>query len=606
MGIMTAIRREAAFFKGAFGALSAIKHLDVSLAQTVADDFEASVDKYANRPAFVFEGAEITYRDFDAQANRFAHWALAQGLKPGDAVALFMQNRPDYVACWVGLSKVGLVCALINSNLQGAALAHCIRIANAKAVIVGAELAAQWASAAPLIGGLPAFGQGRAAQGLTDISLPAMGLEDMDAALDAQSDVRPDRSHRAGLKGGDLCMFIYTSGTTGLPKAARMIHTRVQMMLNVFAGAMHSDAHDRVYVVLPLYHATGGLAGIGAALMRGGVVILRRKFSATHFWDDVVDCQATMFVYIGELCRYLINQPPHPKETSHRLQLAFGNGLRPEVWERFQPRFRIPKIFEFYGSTEGNVALMNYDGKLGAIGRIPRYFEKRMPVKILKFDVESEQPVRGADGFCIEADLGEPGEAIGPITNETRQRFEGYSGDEQNTQKKVLRDVFERGDMWFRTGDLLKRDAEGYFFFVDRIGDTFRWKGENVSTNEVAEVLSTAPGVLDANVYGVTVANLDGRAGMVAMVAGPDLDLPALHAHVARNLPPYARPMFLRMMPEVEVTGTFKYRKVDLVKQGFDPAVIPEPIYFDHPVQNAYVALTPEVFADIMAGRFKM
>lgn len=597
MGFMTAIKREAAFFKGAFGALGAIKDLDVGLAQTVADDFEASADKHAERTAFVFEGQEISYRAFDAQANRFANWALAQGLKPGDAVALFMQNRPEYVACWSGLAKVGVVSALINSNLQGAALAHCVKIAGAKAVIVGAELAEQWATAAPLINTpLPVFGQGGAGH----------GLEDMDAALSVQSIARPDRSHRAGLKGGDLCMYIYTSGTTGLPKAARMIHTRVQSMLRVFAGALHSDSDDRVYVVLPLYHATGGLCGIGAALMRGGVVILRRKFSATNFWDDVVDHKATMFVYIGELCRYLINQPVHPKETAHKLELAFGNGLRPEVWERFQPRFKIPRIFEFYGSTEGNVSLMNYDGKIGAIGRIPRYFEKKMPVKILKFDVENEQPVRGPDGFCVEAEFGEPGEAIGPITGESRQRFEGYSGDEQNTQKKVLRDVFEKGDMWFRTGDLLKKDAEGYYYFVDRIGDTFRWKGENVSTNEVAEVLSAVPGVKDANVYGVKVGDLDGRAGMVAMVAGPELDLKALYAQAAKDLPPYARPLFLRMMPEVEVTGTFKYRKVDLVKQGFDPAVIPEPLYFDHPIEKAYVELTPAIFAEIMAGKFRI
>jgi fatty-acyl-CoA synthase len=314
-----------------------------------------------------------------------------------------------------------------------------------------------------------------------------------------------------------------------------------------------------------------------------------------------------VFAYIGELCRYLVNQPPHPKERAHQLRGIFGNGLRPEVWERFQPRFGIPKILEFYGSTEGNVSLFNFEGRMGAVGRIPRYLEKSFNVKIVKFDIENEVPVRGPDGLCIEAAPGETGEAVGAIGDDPRFRFEGYTGDKAQTDKKILRDVFQKGDVYFRTGDLLKKDVEGYFYFVDRIGDTYRWKSENVSTNEVAEAFATFEGVKEANVYGVEVPNADGRAGMVGLVADPGLDFEALNRHVCANLPSYARPIFLRLMPESDITGTFKYRKVDLVRAGFDPSVVSEPILFAHPGEGGrYVPYTPDLHARLMSGEIRL
>ena len=527
-------------------------------------------------------------------ANQFAHWALGEGLKPGDCAALFMDNRPDYVAAWAGLSKIGVVTALINNNLEGAGLAHCVNVADAKLVICGEEQAgAAQAVAADFAGapGLWAFGGGAA--------------RDLGAALDAASTDRPDRALRSHLRGADLCQYVYTSGTTGLPKAARLTQMRTQGMMRAFISPCKTGPRDRVYITLPLYHGTGGICGVGMALMSGSSIILRRKFSASKFWDDAADEGATAIVYIGELCRYLLNQPPHPKERAHRIRTGFGNGLRPEVWQAFLDRFAIPHLCEFYGSTEGNVSFANYDGKVGAVGRIPGWLESRFDhIAFVKFDVAEEQPVRGADGFCIKAEPDEPGEALGRISEDARQRFEGYS-DEEATAKKILKDVFEPGDMWFRTGDLMKKDKHGYIYFVDRIGDTFRWKSENVSTNEVAEAIAGFEGVETANVYGVEVPGADGRAGMAAVTLSGDADITGLYAFLSGKLPSYAAPLFVRVQKEAETTGTFKYRKVELVKEGFDPHTITDALWFAHPDKGAYAPLTADEYETILAGGYK-
>jgi len=318
------------------------------------------------------------------------------------------------------------------------------------------------------------------------------------------------------------------------------------------------------------------------------------------------DC--TLFQYIGELCRYLVNSPPHPKENAHRLRLACGNGLRPDVWPEFKQRFHIPQIIEFYAATEGNVTMFNFEGKEGAVGRIPWFLAHRFPTKVVRFDVELQQPVRNQQGFCIECDPGEPGEVIGRILKDSSkpgQRFEGYA-TQSETEKKILRDVFAKGDVWFRTGDLMRKDAHGYFYFVDRIGDTFRWKGENVSTTEVEEAIGAFEGALEANVYGVTVPGRDGRAGMAAIVAEPGFNLAAFHEHLAGRLPEYARPVFLRLRNTIEVTTTFKTKKIDLVKQGFDPGAIGDPIYFNDPAQKAFVLLDAPLYQRIRAGQVRL
>ena len=568
-----------------------LEPLDPDSTRLVADDIEDVVDKYASNVAFRFEGSVTTYAEMDELANRIANWALDLGLKAGDSVALIMENRPEYVSIWYGFSKIGVVVGLINHNLTDQPLAHCVNIADAKLVISGADQDEAVRSADGLLQGDPKVW-----------TLGGQEGEDLSAALASVSPARPSRLHRADLRGSDLCLYVYTSGTTGLPKAARITQMRLQGMMRSFIAPCETTARDRVYVTLPLYHSTGGLCGVGIALMTGASLVLRKRFSASQFWDDCADQGVTTIVYIGELCRYLINSPSHPKERAHKIRTGFGNGLRPDIWQAFLDRFNIPHLCEFYGSTEGNVSTANYDGTVGAVGRIPSYLKKFFEgTAFVKFDIVEEEPVRGSDGFCIRADVDEPGEAIGRVDQEAKNRFEGYK-DKSATEKKILRDVFEKGDMWFRTGDLMKKDALGYIYFVDRIGDTFRWKGENVSTNEVAEFVAKAPGIATVNVYGVEVPGTDGRAGMAAITTDGEVDYDGLYTWLSEHLPKYAIPLFIRVQKEAETTGTFKYRKVDLVKEGFNSDEVGEPIWYYDPDVNKYEPLTPDAYETLMSG----
>ncbi|MEM9841741.1 MAG: long-chain-acyl-CoA synthetase [Pseudomonadota bacterium] len=595
MGLYQTIKREV----GTIQVLRSMKKWtgDISpdSSSLVADDFEEVVDRHPTNVAWRYDGQLTTYAEMDAVANKVANWALGLGLQSGDAVALFMENRPEYVSIWYGLAKVGIVVGLINHNLTDKALAHCVNIADAKLIISGADQDEAIRSAAGLFEGDPKVW-----------TLGGQEGNDLVSALAGTSDARPSRDHRAHLRGKDLCLYVYTSGTTGLPKAARLTQARTQGMMRSFIAPCRTTARDRVYITLPLYHGTGGLCGVGQALMTGASIVLRKKFSASQFWDDAADQGVTSIVYIGELCRYLVNSPPHPKERAHKIRTGFGNGLRPDIWEEFLERFNIPHLCEFYGSTEGNVSFLGFDGKVGAVGRIPGYLEKSVygHIAFVKFDVVEEEPVRGADGFCIKTDPDEPGEAIGKVGEDVRTRFEGYH-DEGATKKKILHDVFEKGDMWFRTGDLMKKDADGYVYFVDRIGDTFRWKGENVSTNEVAEFVARAPGIATANVYGVSVPGTDGRAGMAAITTKADVDYDGLYEWLSEQLPKYAIPLFIRVQKEAETTGTFKYRKVELVKEGFDPEAVNEPLWFFDPESQKYEPLTVDAHETIRSGAVK-
>ncbi len=562
----------------------------------VGDAIEDQVDAHGERIFISFEGENTSFAAFDARANRFAHWGLSIGLKPGDCVALFMENRPDYIAFWAGMAKIAVRTALINYNLTGPGLAHSIKLANARVLVLNPDLAQAFETVrenmALELGGW-------------SLGAPIANAAHLDPLLAGMPDGRPDRSHRAGLKASEIALYIYTSGTTGLPKAAKITHLRAQGLMRAFKDAVQVNEHDRILLTLPLYHATGGMCGVGCALYSGGTLILRRKFSATHFWREAIDNRATMLVYIGELGRYLMNQPPSPQERAHTIVKGFGNGLRPDVWSELVERTGIKRLVEFYGSTEGNVSFFNLDGKIGAVGRIPALLKDKIKARLVKFDVEAEQPVRGSDGLCIEAGPDEPGEAVGPISDEARQRFDGYNDPEQ-TKKKVLRDVFVTGDIWFRTGDLLRKDRDGYLYFVDRIGDTFRWKSENVSTGEVELAISSMPGVAHAVVYGVQTPGHEGRAGMAAITATGPIDLGALYAHLARSLPPYARPVFLRFQPEAETTGTLKYRKVDLVADGFDPAKVADPLFVIDADNATYVPLAGVTLAGVRAGTTRL
>jgi fatty-acyl-CoA synthase len=595
MRLSTRLKRELRFLRGLNRTLGRVKSIARDSDNLICDDLQAAVEQWRDRPAVTFEGRTVTYAELDAIANRYAHWAKGLNLRRGQTVALFMPNRLEYFCVWYGLSKVGVVTALLNNQLSGLPLAHCLNISGAHHVIVDNETS-------------PIFEQARTL--LTTpmqqwILGPAHGDQrDLVQALKSCSQLPPDRSVREDMTAADTALLIFTSGTTGMPKAARVTHMRAQLYMRAFAGATAAKPSDRIYVALPLYHATGGLCGLGAAFLNGASVVLRRKFSASHFWGEVVGEGCTMFVYIGELCRYLVNQPEDADETRHKVRLAFGNGLRPDVWPAMTGRFRIPEILEFYGSTEGNVSLFNFDGREGAIGRVPRWLRDRFNFRLVQFDVETEAVVRGPDGLCIECGPGQVGECIGKIGGDARSDYTGYL-DRAASEKKILHDVFGKGDAWFATGDLMKGDADGYLYFIDRIGDTFRWKGENVSTNEVAERLQAAPGVDVATVYGVEMPGADGRAGMAALVVDGAFDIKAFGEHVARELPPYAQPVFVRILPAMDTTGTFKIRKVDLLADGYDPAKIRGPLYFHNP-KRGYVRVTKSVFEKLMAGAVKI
>ncbi len=595
MRLKARLQRELRFLRGLSRTLGRVKSISKESENLICDDIQAAMDAHRDRPAITFEGRTITYGELDAMANRYAHWAKGLNLRRGAVVALFMPNRMEYFPIWYGLSKVGVVVALINNQLTSLPLAHCLNISGASHIIVDAETA-------------PAFEQ---AKDLVERPLqqwilgPAHGGQrDLVQALKSCSQLPPDRSVREDMRASETALLLFTSGTTGMPKAARITHMRAQLYMRGFAGSTGAKASDRIYITLPLYHATGGLCAVGAALLNGGSIVLRRKFSATHFWPEVVAEGCTMFVYIGELCRYLVNNPSVPEETQHKIRLAFGNGLRPDIWPQMKQRFRIPDILEFYGSTEGNVSLFNFDGREGAVGRVPKWLRKRFNIRVVQFDVEQETVVRGANGFCIEAGPGQVGECIGRIGGDARAEYAGYL-DRQASEKKVLRDVFERGDAWFATGDLMRMDADGYLYFIDRIGDTFRWKGENVSTNEVAERLQAAPGVAEATVYGVAVEGTDGRAGMAALVVDPDFDIALFGEHVDRELPSYAQPVFVRILPAMDTTGTFKIRKMDLVSDGYDPGRIKGPLFFRDP-KKGYVKVTKAVFEKLSTGQVKV
>jgi len=557
-----------------------------------ADVVEEWAKKTPDAPAIFCGERVVSWRQYDEGANRFAHWARAQGIGRGDVAVLLLDNSPEFLMAWLGFNKLGAVAALINTNLKGTPLAHSVAAAQAKLAVVGAGFCARLREAAPVP--MPE---------IWSLGGAAEGARDLDAALAAASPAPVDKAWRAGLEAKDTALYIYTSGTTGLPKAANFSHFRMMFMMVGFAGAFATTRRDRVYIPLPLYHATGGICAVGMALTAGGSVILKKKFSAHDFWEDCRNNRATLFAYIGELCRYLLNAPPDPRDGEHVLRGATGNGLRPELWPLFQQRFRIPRIVEFYGSTEGNVSMLNYDNQVGAVGRLPRYMRSVFPIRLLRFDIVQEKPVRGADGFCLECAPGEAGEAVGAVSRRPGRDFEGYTAAGESG-KKILRNVFRPGDVWFRTGDLLRRDREGYFYFVDRIGDTFRWKGENVATGQVAEAFAALPSIEEVNVYGVAVPGSDGRAGMAALVAKPGFDPAELAERI--ELPAFARPLFLRLRPQLEITGTFKLKKTDLVREGFDPGTINDPLYWYDPADGRYRPLTGEIFAAIASGRVKL
>src|SRR5215831_13433122 len=554
-------------------------------------------EHFGDAPALLSTDAALSYRGLAAACHRYARWGLARGLGRGDTVCLVMANCPDYMAIWLGLSGIGATVALINTNLRGELLAHSLNLVAPRYVIAGASLAEAVRAVRPLLASnVECWVSGAGGGDLPRLDEAIAGLPG-DALRDGE--VRaPSLADRA------LC--IYTSGTTGLPKAANVSHFRLMQWSHWFAGLIDVQPGDRMYDCLPMYHSVGGVVATGATLVGGGAVVLRERFSASNFWQDVVAERCTLFQYIGELCRYLLASPPQPEESRHTLRIACGNGLRADVWREFQQRFHIPQILEYYAATEGNFSLYNCEGRPGAIGRIPPFLAHRLPVALVKFDLEAQAPARDASGRCVRCAPHEIGEALGQILDaQGTTRFEGYTEDAASS-KKILRDVFAPGDAWYRTGDLMRQDEQGFFYFVDRVGDTFRWKGENVSTAEVAGVIAGCPGVVDAAVYGVIVPGTDGRAGMAALVPGEGFDLAGLRSALQERLPAYARPLFLRIVAAIELTGTFKLRKHELALEGYDPTRVRDAVYLDDGERNEYVRLDARLHGQLQAGTLRL
>lgn len=551
--------------------------------------------RLADKPALLSDRECFTYQELAGRARRYARWALAQGVAKGDVVGLLMPNRPEYLAIWLGITRVGGVVALLNTNLVGKSLAHSIQAASVKHLIVAAELSDRLDAAVPHLAVPP------------QVWIQGSRLK-LDEIIDGLSAAPLSAGELRQITIDDRALLIFTSGSTGMPKAVNVSHARVMQWGLWFAGMMDAQPSDRLFNCLPMYHSVGGVLAPGAMLAAGGSLVVREKFSASRFWSDIVRWECTAFQYIGELCRYLLHRPHAKNETAHRLRLACGNGLGAGVWEAFQRRFGIPQVLEFYAATEGGLSLFNVQGKPGAIGHIPRYLAHRFAPALVAFDVDKGEPARDESGFCIRCAVNQPGEAISKARNDAASagsRFEGYTSAAE-TAKKIVRDVFAKGDAWIRTGDLLRQDEQGYFYFVDRIGDTFRFKGENVATSEVAQEICAFPGILHASVYGVSIPATEGRAGMAAIVCSGALDLAALRMHLAERLPAYACPLFLRLCPQAELTGTFKYAKTELVQRGFDPSQSADPLYFNHPELRAYTPLDAQLYDKIVTGALRL
>ncbi|XP_071965120.1 long-chain fatty acid transport protein 2-like [Antedon mediterranea] len=420
-----------------------------------------------------------------------------------------------------------------------------------------------------------------------------------DNVQDASASAIP-KSCRNQITYADNSHYVFTSGTTGLPKACKRNNTSDLFASMVQDYFLRED--DVFYSPLPLYHTAAFVISFHNCIRVGCTFATSRKFSVTHFWEDVRKHNATVIQYIGEICRYLLAQPKKPDDGVYpvKLRVACGNGLRPDIWEEFQNRFKIHRICEVYGATESNTMFLNFDGKVGTVGRVSPIVKLLGAPCVIKYDVDTSKPIKGKDGKCIPVDTGETGLLVS-IVDEKRP-FHGYL-DKKATEKKLLRNVFVDGDTYFNTGDLIRIDADGYVYFIDRIGDTFRWKGENVATTEVAGILDEFPGVMEANVYGVTIPGQDGRAGMAAITLSSgyeSLDFKALYTYLKNKLPSYARPKFIRITNNMDLTSTFKHKKSDFVKQGFDPMIITDALYYVNNESKTYDELNVESYASVV------
>ena len=566
---------------------------------SLAHMFEEAVDQYNSRPFIYFDDEIWTYERTNKAANTLAKYLLSRGVKHSDRVVLFMQNRPDYVVTLLALNKIGAIGVLINSSLTGDPLIHCVNSSESSLCIVGAELAP---AIEEVLNELNVKGNDKflwVSDG--DSYTKPDWCINLRSAIDTSDDANLEETNN--VKAKDTAFYIFTSGTTGVPKAAIFPNVKiVAASTNISTGGYRMDHTDCMYNCLPLYHSTGLMLGLCACVRVGASTLIKRKFSASSFWREASEFNTTLFVYVGELCRYLANQEPNEFEENNPIRAMVGNGLRPDLWDAFRNRFNVEMICEIYGASEGNALFMNLLNKEKTIGMT------NVDVELIKYDVAEDSIFKDSNNKYHKVEFGKPGLLINKISDNSI--FNGYT-DAKESEKKVLRNVFEDGDAWFNTGDLIQEIDVGYalgrrhFQFVDRIGDTFRWKSENVSTNEVAEILNGHSSINMANVYGVKVPNAEGRAGMAAFTVenNQSIDWGDLSDFVNKNLPKYARPVFIRIISEVDTTGTFKLKKNELRDEGYDINKHNDEIYFMMPNTDQYKKLDQEWNNKINSGQ---
>ena len=560
--------------------------------ETLASVIRKHAQDDPNGLALEMGDERLSWREVDEKISRIAHVLDELGLGRGDRVALIGKNSPTYLLVLLAGAARGVVTALINWHLDGAPLDHAVTSS-------GARIAVVEESFVETVRGRPVLAE----------SLEAVIVYGQDAPTEGSLEQRmatapPRPAEHTPVDTTEDFVYIYTSGTTGLPKPCRVSHARALVAGSGFGSVMFRfKPGDKLYSVLPLYHSSALLLGFSSCVMTRTPIALRDTFSASAFWADVQRYHATATLYIGELARYLLNTPPDEAERNNPIRVAVGNGMRADVWEPFSKRFGIPQIREFYSATEAPGAIMNLSGKVGSVGHVP--LRRLSAFKLARYDVERDELLRDPSGHCIECGPGEVGELVIRLQDDPRSalgEFRGYT-DEEATKKKVMTDVFEPDDRYFLSGDLLRFDENDFFYFVDRIGDTYRWKGENVSTAEVAEVLGMAPGVLGVTVTGIHVPGHEGQAGLCAVVCEGELDLDGFWDTV-QELPTYAQPRFVRVMRQLDTTGTFKIQKTTLRKEGVDPSQVDDPLYLRNDL--GYVPLTAERWADVVAHRARL
>lgn len=565
---------------------------------SIVDRFFDTVKEQPNRPFVHFQDECYTFQQADELSNKTARVFLQSGVRKGDIVALFSPNSPMFIWTWLGLAKIGCVGAFINFNIRSNSLLHCLKISGAKVLVAAEELQ----DAVEEV--LPSLKEQHISVLLLSDTCLSSGVESFTQKMD-QADSGPlSRDLRAGLTLLSPLVYIYTSGTTGLPKAAAISYAKLWVM-TLFHISMGRTSDEILYISLPLYH-TVAFIGLTGAIHLGSTVAIRSKFSTSNFWKDCRKYNVSTILYIGETMRYLCNTPKSPSDRNHSVKLAIGNGIRADVWREFLNRFGGITVREFYGATEGNFSFINFSGKIGAVGRESFVQKFLTSYAFIKYDVDRAEPVRDSAGFCVKTANGEPGLLVTKITALTP--FSGYVGDLKQTESKRLHNVLKKGDMYFNTGDMFLTDKDGFVYFHDRVGDTFRWKGENVATTEVADILTMTECIQEANVYGVIVPGHEGRAGMASVIVreGHTFDSGAVFRHVEKLLPAYARPLFIRVQERLDVTGTFKHQKGKLTQEGFDLNKISDALYFRHTKENDYVPLTLNIYDDVVTGAIKV